>query len=546
MNEETLKGLLRELDELRGKVARLQAQEQGTGGGGGGAVTSVSANASDDVAVSPTTGAVLVSHKNSGVTAGTFNLITVNARGHATFGQLIAYLTGANSPLSVSGGVVSHDNSGVTAGTYNQLTVDGRGHATAGANIFYLTGANSPLNLSGSVVGHATSGVTAGSYTNANLTVNAFGHLTAVSNGSAAAGAVLLNSGGTHQTGADVRLENSTNGATMWVKNTWSFTTASKAIYAEAVEGSAIAAVSSKIAVNAVSSNDVALYASTVNGSSIAQFVGGATGSGQVLVLADGAIISTSYLDAQTNVRLNGLRFLERGSSFPVGPTNGQQIYRSDLYSTAERDTQFTGPGAAWFATDQGRVLLDNFNRANDAAFPGAPQIARQGYHPVAGTWGITGNQLYSASDTNADLLLTEAWSHELYLQCQMSGAINGANFRVPTLVFLGLDANNYIYVDLYNGGARLIKIDGGAVSVLATSGAFTTTDGTTYTVLITVSGISINVYVDNTLRITHPLAAANHKYLQYNRVGFRLSKGGTPVTAARWDNLIARQRINA
>jgi hypothetical protein len=360
MNEETLKGLLRELDELRGKVARLQAQEQGTGGGGGGAVTSVSANASDDVAVSPTTGAVLVSHKNSGVTAGTFNLITVNARGHATFGQLIAYLTGANSPLSVSGGVVSHDNSGVTAGTYNQLTVDGRGHATAGANIFYLTGANSPLNLSGSVVGHATSGVTAGSYTNANLTVNAFGHLTAVSNGSAAAGAVLLNSGGTHQTGADVRLENSTNGATMWVKNTWSFTTASKAIYAEAVEGSAIAAVSGKIAVNAVSSNDVALYASTVNGSSIAQFVGGATGSGQLLILSDGAIISTSYLDAQTNVRLNGLRFIERGSSFPGSPTNGQQIYRTDYRAWFE----WVSADAAWRQT-----TVPTFNNV----FPASP-----------------------------------------------------------------------------------------------------------------------------------------------------------------------------
>jgi hypothetical protein len=57
-----------------------------------GGVTSISATT--PIAVNQSTGAVTISHTNSGVTAGTYNNVTVNATGHVTSGSNVAYLTG--------------------------------------------------------------------------------------------------------------------------------------------------------------------------------------------------------------------------------------------------------------------------------------------------------------------------------------------------------------------------------------------------------------------------------------------------------------------
>ena len=57
-----------------------------------GGVTSISATT--PIAVNQSTGAVTVSHANSGVAAGTYNNVTVNVTGHVTGGSNVAYLTG--------------------------------------------------------------------------------------------------------------------------------------------------------------------------------------------------------------------------------------------------------------------------------------------------------------------------------------------------------------------------------------------------------------------------------------------------------------------
>ena len=57
-----------------------------------GGVTSISATT--PIAVNQSTGAVTISHTNSGVTVGTYNNVTVNATGHVTGGSNVAYLTG--------------------------------------------------------------------------------------------------------------------------------------------------------------------------------------------------------------------------------------------------------------------------------------------------------------------------------------------------------------------------------------------------------------------------------------------------------------------
>jgi Chaperone of endosialidase len=88
------------------------------------------------------TGNQTITHSNSGVTAGTYNNVTVNAYGHVTAGSNTSYLTG-NQNISVTGDATGSGatgialtlaNSGVTAGTYTKITVDAKGRATAGAS----------------------------------------------------------------------------------------------------------------------------------------------------------------------------------------------------------------------------------------------------------------------------------------------------------------------------------------------------------------------------------------------------------------------------
>lgn len=89
-----------------------------------------------------------LNHTDS-ITAGTTSGITFNAQGHITStaalaaSDLPAGTTSAkgavsipSGALSVSGaGALTHDNSGVTAGTYPKVTVDARGHVTAGTTL---------------------------------------------------------------------------------------------------------------------------------------------------------------------------------------------------------------------------------------------------------------------------------------------------------------------------------------------------------------------------------------------------------------------------
>ena len=94
------------------------------------------------------TGAGQLNHTDS-ITAGTTSGITFNAQGHITATTALAASDlpvsttsakgGVSVPsgaLSVSGaGALTHDTSGVSAGTYPKVTVDARGHVTAGTTL---------------------------------------------------------------------------------------------------------------------------------------------------------------------------------------------------------------------------------------------------------------------------------------------------------------------------------------------------------------------------------------------------------------------------
>lgn len=152
---------------------------------------------SGDVTGTGTTGTTTtLTLANSGATAGTYNNVTVNAKGLVTAGSNVAYLTG-NQSITISGDAsgtgttaitLTLANSGVTAGTYNNVTVNAKGLVTAGSNAPYLVN-NQTITLSGDATGSgsnaitvtlANSGVTAGTYRS--VTVNAKGLVTAGTN----------------------------------------------------------------------------------------------------------------------------------------------------------------------------------------------------------------------------------------------------------------------------------------------------------------------------------------------------------------------------
>ena len=119
------------------------------------------------------------------ITLGTTNLAFQQFNG---LGQLTA-----GTGLTKIGGTLSITASGVTAGTYSSMTVDATGRVTAGTNPGYIT-ANQNITVSGDVTGSGTtsmaltlaaSGVTAGTYNNSAtavspITVDAKGRVTAI------------------------------------------------------------------------------------------------------------------------------------------------------------------------------------------------------------------------------------------------------------------------------------------------------------------------------------------------------------------------------
>jgi hypothetical protein len=102
---------------------------------------------------------------------------------------------GANETLTLD-----LSNTGISAGTYTSLTIDAKGRATAGTNPGFLT-ANQSITLTGDVTGSGTTSIVTtlgntsvvpGNYTSANVSVNSQGRITGISNGLAAAGALYL------------------------------------------------------------------------------------------------------------------------------------------------------------------------------------------------------------------------------------------------------------------------------------------------------------------------------------------------------------------
>lgn len=188
--------------------------------GGTGTVTSVNISSSLDFVVSggpiTSSGTIALALGNTGVIAGTYNTLTVDARGRVTSAYNNSYLT-SNQQISLSGDILGGGttsinatltNTGVTAGTYSipTIQVDSKGRVISIANGAAGAGNGSVTSITLAattdfVVGNATvtssgtialalsnTGAQAGTYSNPVVTIDEKGRVLTIANGTASSG----------------------------------------------------------------------------------------------------------------------------------------------------------------------------------------------------------------------------------------------------------------------------------------------------------------------------------------------------------------------
>ncbi|WP_308636109.1 hypothetical protein [Paenibacillus silvisoli] len=181
-------------------------------------------------------------------------------------------------------------------------------------------------------------------------------------------------------------------------------------------------------------------------------------------------------------------------------------------------------------------LISDTFSGGDSTTTLGAS------YTSDFGTWGVISGKAYCVSDASGAIVSREAGAVNYRLSFKVSGSYGSTNRSNPLIIFRRLDASNFLQVgaNAANTSLEIQKRDAGAFSSVVTT-PLVFTNGQEYSVSIVCNDVQITVSIDGVQRLTHTLAGGNTKYAgaTYTKVGMRFDKAGTPVTPARWDDLI-------
>lgn len=228
---------------------------------------------------------------------------------------------------------------------------------------------------------------------------------------------------------------------------------------------------------------------------------------------------------------------IAHGTSFPGSPTNGDYYQRDDRAGIIyQYDTGFSGPAAAWYPVYH-RNIIDAYGRTSTTTLD--PADSGQNYFPIVGTWGADGSMAYSVTGASGDVLLYDIGSTDFVFQVDVVGTWTGSPVSLPNVVFRASDDLHHLYADL-NTAARLVRLNGSGNNTTLASAAFTAVNGTTYTVCVSVSGLTLKYYINGTLYVTHTATAATGNY-NNTMLGFWQNSNGSPASVAKWDNLKVR-----
>ena len=140
-----------------------------------GTVTSVTLKATSPIAIDSTSaittsGTRTLSHANSGVTAGTYRSVTVNATGHVTAGTNPTTLSGYGiTDAKIASGVITLGSNTITPLTSTQLTNQNLNDITT-PGLYYAGGSNTTTNKPSNVDAYGLKVFkTAGGYTTQEL-----------------------------------------------------------------------------------------------------------------------------------------------------------------------------------------------------------------------------------------------------------------------------------------------------------------------------------------------------------------------------------------